>query len=364
MRKLSLTFVAVGIAVGSAAIVPAHASTSNGTTVAVSVANAGTRQLDVLDLSGNALTTLPLVPGTPAPFRVRVTDNNISNLLAPNSGFSVSARMNNLYLKDGVTHVWGTSIPSSDVSLSYATDPLSAFGVSLDDLPQVAVSGTLPNCTSLQTAGILTAPNLTTTAAPLCALLGVAGSGLSVPSFNVTSVLGTTLSPLTSNLLDLPFQISGNESGNFTNPDYASGIGASDPNATATAGTPRRVLQGVAGMTSTLQDEITSALGSVPSALTSATGTNSKTSVSALVTALSASSNGTLQSLGNALSSLTTSQQVSILNQLTGALVVPGLGDLSNVAGTYNAFPLLTAAAGNAVTGTYEGTMTITLVQQ
>ena len=355
---------AAGIAVGGAAIVPANAATSNGTTVAMAVANAGTRQLDVLDLSGNVLTTLPLVPGTPAPFRVRVTDDNISNLLAPNSGFSVSARMNNLYLKNGGSYDWNTKIPSSDVSMSYATNPLSAFGVSLDDVPQVAINGTLPNCTTLQLSGILSALNLTTTAAPLCALLGVSGAGLPLPAINVTSVLGATVNPLTSNLLDLPFQISGNEAGNFTNPDYASGIGANDPNKTGTAGTPRAVMQGVAGLTSTLQNEITSALGTIPTALTSAAGTNSLTQLSDLMTALSASSNSTLQSLGGALSSLTATQQASILNLLSGALVAPGLGDLSNVAGTYNAFPLLTATAGDAVTGTYEGTMTITLVQQ
>jgi hypothetical protein len=77
-----------------------------------------------------------------------------------------------------------------------------------------------------------------------------------------------------------------------------------------------------------------------------------------------ASGNTTLSSLANDLSSLTSSEQLDIVNKyLSGSLVTPALGDISNEAGTFNAFPMLTANPGNVAAGSYAGTMTITLVQ-
>jgi hypothetical protein len=123
-------------------------------------------------------------------------------------------------------------------------------------------------------------------------------------------------------------------------------------------------MQGVAGMTTNLRNEIISTIGALPATLTSATGAGADTALSDVMTTLTTSADSTLASLGNDLALLTQSQQVQILNQLAGSLVSPALADISNVVGTYNAWPMLTANAAGASAGTYEGTMTITMVQQ
>jgi hypothetical protein len=352
----------VSAAVVVAATGSAYAGTSSGTTVSLGVTGAGTRQLDVLDLSGAQLTNLALNPNVPAPFRVRVSDNGIGSLTSASSGFTVSAVMNNLYLKNGNSYDYTSKIPSSDVSISYPTSPLSAFGVSFDDLAKVLVSGTIPTCTTLQGLNILSLTDVLGVASSLCTLTGT--TGLPVSGLAVNSVIQKTVTPTVNNLLDLPFQLSGNEAGAFTNPDFANGLGVNDPAKTQTTGTARQVMTGVPGLTNALQTEITSALGTLPTQLTSATGAGALTSVSTLMSALSSSTSSTLQSLGSALSSLTQSQQVSILNNLVGSLVNPALGDISNEIGTYNAFPMLKATPTGSVTpGTYAGTMTVTLVQ-
>lgn len=355
MRRLVAGLAAGGFCL--AAAVPAFA----GTTVTLT-AGTGTRQLAVLDLTGNPLTNLTLKPGVPQPFRVRVTDSSITNFT---QNFSVSAVMNNLYLQNGSTYNYSTKIPSSDLSISYPTDPLSASGVSFADLPQVAVSGTLPTCATLVTAGILTSSQIAAggVAVPLCTLVDGA-TALTVSGVDsLASPLATTVYPALTNLANLPFALSGNQSGAFTNADYQNGIGASDPAGGGAAGTALLMMQGVPGMTTALSNEVASAIGTLPATLTSATGSGSQTALNDLMSALSTSS--TYSSLASALSQLSASEEVGVLNYLTGALVPPVLTNVLNETGTYNAFPELSVnPTGSVPAGTYQGTLTITLVQQ
>lgn len=356
MRRLVAGLAAGGFCL--AAAVPAFA----GTTVTLT-AGTGTRQLAVLDLTGNPLTNLTLKPGVPQPFRVRVTDSSVTNFT---QNFSVSAVMNNLYLEQGSgSYNYSTKIPSSDLSISYPTDPLSASGVSFADLPQVAVSGTLPTCATLVTAGILSSSEIAPggDAVSLCTLLD-GTAPLAVTGVNsLASPLATTVYPALTNLANLPFALSGNQSGAFTNADYQNGIGASDPAGGGAAGTALLMMQGVPGMTTALSNEVASAIGTLPATLTSATGSGSQTALNDLMSALSTSS--TYSSLASALSQLSASEEVGVLNYLTGALVPPVLTNVLNETGTYNAFPELSVnPTGSVPAGTYQGTLTITLVQQ
>lgn len=365
MRFRTVAALTVGLTVAATAGPALAGSNPSGTTVSMSTPTVGSRVLDVLDLAGNALTSLPLKPNVPAPFRVRVSDAGINDLT---TGFTVSAVMNNLYKKSGASYDWSTKIPSSAVSLNY--NPITALGVSFDDLPLAQLAGTIPTCTTLVTNSILNAADITGTGAavPLCSLLSTTGVTIS-PSdaVNVVTSLLTTVTPLLNNVLNLPFELSGNESGAFTNADYSGGtIGASDTGKPGSppAATPRQMLQGVPGMTATLLNEIKSAIASTAGLVpTSVTGSGAYTKLSDALNALSTSSNAALQTLASDLSPLTQSQQVAIINQLTASLLDPTLSTLSNVMGAYNAFPLMTVAPGSVPAGTYEGTMTVTMVQ-
>jgi len=84
-----------------------------------------------------------------------------------------------------------------------------------------------------------------------------------------------------------------------------------------------------------------------------------------LLSALSATGNAALQNLVSALTPLSTSDQLAILNTLSGTLST-ALANLSAESGTYNAFPSLkvTPSNPNQAAGTYSGTLTITMVQQ
>lgn len=356
MRRLFAGLVASSFCLAAAA--PAFA----GTTVTLT-AGTGTRQLAVLDLSGNALTTLAIKPGVAQPFRVRVTDTAVSDLT---TNFSVSAVMNNLYLQNGSSYNYATKIPSSDLSISYPTDPLSASGVSLSDLPQVAVAGTLPTCATLVTAGVLSAAEITGTgdAVPLCTLLD-ATTPLAVGGVDsLATPLAKTVVPALTNLADLPFQISGNQSGSFTNADYQNGIGASDTSGNGAAGTALMVMQGVPAMSPALSNEVASAIGSLSNIpLTSPPGGSAaQTSLNDLMSALSQSS--AYSSLANSLAQVPASEAAGVLNYLTGTLVPPAITNVLSETGTYNAFPELSVnPSATAPAGTYQGTMTITLVQ-
>jgi hypothetical protein len=89
----------------AAAAVPAFAATApspgltgspSSTVVSLSSTGVGGRQLSLLDLAGNPLTSVALRPGVPSPFRVKVSDTSVGQLDLGGASFSVSAVLNNL----------------------------------------------------------------------------------------------------------------------------------------------------------------------------------------------------------------------------------------------------------------------------
>ena len=69
--------------------------------------------------------------------------------------------------------------------------------------------------------------------------------------------------------------------------------------------------------------------------------------------------------LSNAIAALpSATQQVTLLSQLGFSLLPPTVADLAKEVGAYNAFPMLRVdPTGSVATGTYQGTLTVTLVQ-
>lgn len=337
---------------------PAVQGSPQSTTVSMFAAGLGSRQLDVLDLAGNPLTDLGLRPGAPAPFRVRVTDTGVGQLDQPRAGFTVQATLNNLYL-DGKADAG--YIPSADVDLSFpAGGALSSFG-SVTALPRALLSGSLAACTApADVAGPLgldlQQPQDLLRATDVCSALSTGASLVDLP----VALAEQTL----ANLEDVPFGLAGQTGGPFTDADYLNGIGAGDARGTG-AGTPLSLLTGVPSTVS-LQDELDAlqtTLRGLP--VVSATGAGALVSVSDVVGALLASADAGLAGLGKALGELTPTQVGGLLGGVTATVADLGLGDLVAATGTYNGVPVLTATPGTtpAVSGTYAGTMTVTLVQ-
>lgn len=360
--------VAATIAVAGPAFAtsPTGSGSPSGTTVTTTTGGPGTRQLQVLDMSGTPLNNLSLQPSVPQAFHVAVTDAAVSDLT---QGFTVNAVMNNLYANSGATttHAPNTYIPSSAVSVNMpATGALSVFGAGLTDLPNVIGSGTIPSCTSLAAADPTNLGNIVTQAASLCdALTGPLASALTVAPTTAVSTITKTLSGI-ADLTKVPFTLSDTVpvgGGAFTNADYTSGIGAADTTGASGAPAPTSYTL-LKGLPVSSLTNIINALG-LPTglALTSVDGTGAYTTVAAFESALQATGNATLQALVTDLGALSGAQQAEVLNNLAGTLSTT-LANLSNELGTYNSFPSLTVTppAGTPAS-TYSGTMTVTMVQ-
>ncbi len=371
-RHLARRLVAVA-AIGSSLAAVALPASAEG--VAVSLTDApGSRQFAVQDISGNPLTAINLGTGGVQPFRTTVTDSAFKNLT---SGYSVSAKMNNLYLQVGGNPDFTQKVASKDVSLQYGTSPLSALGVAFPVLPRLTVSGTLRSCANLDSA-TKTVLGLSPLGAVLdltnTALLNLCTALLAADALPVTATVSSTTQEVTSAvtsalaLADLPAALTGATPGAFTNADYSAGTaGAGDPAAVgAPAATSLGIMTGTPGMSTALQtlltSTVTTALNGLP--LTSATDP-AKTGISGLLTVLSGSTTTAVASVGTALSVLDATKQSAVLNTLTGlAVVPPALTDLLALSGQYYGFPVLKATPTTPVAGTYKGTMTVTFVQQ
>jgi hypothetical protein len=326
----------------------------------------GTRQFAVETLAGTELTGLNLGTGGSQPFRTHVTDTTFANL---SQGYTVSATMSNLYLNNGTGHDWAVKVPSSDVSLAYATNPLSALGLSVTDLPKLSLTGTLASCANLPST-VQTVLGLSSLGVPLASLTDLVAVtnlctalGAGVPVTSTIDGIARTVSPTLTSLLDLPTALTGAEAGAFTSPAFAGTVGAADPAASgAAAATPRRIMTGTPGLTAGLTTALTSALNSaltgVP--LTSVNDAGARTTLTAAVSTLQT---GALSTLGNAIAVLSAAKQVALLNTLTSTLVTPVLGDIQTVDGQYFGFPILHATPSTPVPGTYDGTLTVTFVQ-
>lgn len=332
----------------------------------------GSRQFAVQNISGAPLTAINLGSGGQQPFRTVVTDTTFQNLT---QGYNVNAKMNNLYLHNDTTPVFGTKVPSSEVSLQYGTSPLSALGLDLSVLPKVSVSGTLQSCAEL-TDSVKTLLGLSTSVTgvltgitdplllDLCTKLGAADN---------KAVTGTVdgalqqVQPTINSLADLPAALSGAQPGPFTAADYANGIGAGDTaGATgAPAATSLGIMTGTPGITSALSSAIQSLLATaLGSNLTAADDAGAKSSRAAAIALLSNSTDPAIAAVGASLSLLDATKQSSLLNTLTGTVALPVLGDIKSLSGRYYAFPILKATPTTPEPGVYKGTMTVTFVQQ
>ncbi|MBC7679752.1 MAG: hypothetical protein H7233_12310 [Pseudorhodobacter sp.] len=356
-RRLTVGVVAAGCLAASALPAVAEPTTSGSPSSAVvstTVASAGSRQLSLLDLAGAPLTTLALRPGVPSPFRVRVQDTGVNQLTSANSGFTVNSVLNNLYLDGDKTKAF---IPSADVALGFPAGGAQNATGSLAALPRTVLSGSLAACTSLVTtvASIATLNLFSGAGLSLCNALG---AGLVVPA---TTVLTTTEKTLT-NLAAVPFTLAGQQSGAYSVADTTTGIGAASSG--GISGTKITMLTGVPNISTALATQLSALTAQVTAVTTtvSPTGAGAQTDLSTVLGTL-LTVPATAQ-LASALMGLTPQQASDVLNLLSSAVQPLGLGDITSVAGTYNSFPVLTATpTTNPAGGSYQGTLTVTLVQ-
>lgn len=336
----------------------------------------GTRQFSVEDVLGNPLTAIDLGTGGSQPFRTHVQDASFLPNLTGN--YSVTATMNNLYLKTGSTYDYATKIPSSAVKVGFGGNPLSATGLSLSALPHLSVSGVLSNCTTvaldstlrsalgLSVLGAVLDPS-NTALTTLCTALGGAGATVD----GVVDGVVQTLTPTIASVLDLPTALGGAVGGTFTNPSYGAGtVGAGDTAgaASAPAATAVSLMTGTQGLSSNLVTMLTSLVDSTIAGLplVGGTGVTAKSTVDKVVAGLTASGSTAVEgALASVLANLSAANKVTVINDLldTVTTVAPVIGDLKGVTGNYYGLPVLTATPSAPVAGNYGGTMTVTFVQ-
>jgi hypothetical protein len=337
--------------------------------------SAGSRQFAVQDLTGAALTGIHLGPGGQQPFRTTVADQGFQDLTA---GYTVTAKMNNLYLHTGDPSApdYSVAVPSSAVSLQYGTSPLSALGLDLSVLPKLSITGTLQSCADLD-AGVKTALGLDPLGAVLdltdTALLNLCDKLLVADNTAVTLAVDSMLQqvqPAVSDLADLPAALTGAQPGAFTHPDFSAGtIGAGDTAGAAAASGPATtlsVMTGTPGMSTALSNAIATsvndAIGTLP--LTTGDGTPAQAALADVVAALSSSADAGVAAVGTALGALDATRQSALANTLVADLVPPALADILSMSGQYHAFPVLKATPTTPQPGVYKGTLTVTFVQQ
>lgn len=322
---------AVAVALASASF---SASADN---VAVSVNNpGGSRTLYVESMLGQPLTSLDFGAMRSQPFRVRVVDSTMDR-----AGFTVSATMTNLYKADGSTLDFTTMIPSANLSVGYATSPISVKGVSVLVQPVwdlgSTVGGTL--CTTIQTLQVLNG----LTSSCVINLQDVKGKLQTVP-------LASGLNDLPS----LPLVPQLGDSGAFDNPAFA-GVASTAPKpAGAPGATSKRLVQGTALNTGAVLAKIQTALNAATSSLPLADKVDTTVVTSLLRDALTAP----------VFDALTDAQVQELLNSLVATLNTLAPADVLGQSGTYLSFPVLNVSVpGGSAKGEYKGTLVVTGLQ-
>ena len=322
---------AVAVALASASF---SASADN---VAVSVNNpGGSRTLYVESMLGEPLTSLDFGAMRSQPFRVRVVDSAMDR-----AGFSVSATMTNLYKAEGSAVDFTTAIPSSELSVGYATSPVSAKDVTALVQPVydlgATISGTL--CTTIQALQVLN---------------GIAPDCL-IDLQDVTGKLQTV--PLTadlSSLPSLPLVPQVGESGFFDNPAFA-GVAATAPRPTgAPPATSKRLVQGTPLTTEAV-------LGRIQTALNGAVATQPLAGKvdTTVVTSLLRD-----ELTGDVFKELSTSEVQQLVNALTATLNGLDPANILGQSGTYLSFPVLNVKVPDGTPkGDYKGTLVVTGLQ-
>lgn len=367
---LRLTVGATMAAVLASATVPALAATTDETKVSYVVAD-GTRQFKVTEVDGTtALADFAFGSDLRKPFRTVVNDVNRPLL---SDGYQVNATMTNLYLKkaDG-THDHTQFIPAKNLSLTYGATPLAGTST-LPVVPRVGLAGVIGTCADADVAGAL---GITAITDPLGSLLDPAFALLSPLLQTVCKELGQLSTAARTvdvtvdgavqmvtaalSLSNLPFTLTGGESGQFVNPSYAGSIAGADPGKPATATpTAKRVMTGNplarVGDLSLLLRDLTSTLTSQVPAVPIASDNSGIATLQAALAAISAE-NGPLVST---ISRLGVQDQLDMVLLLTSSLLPVDLTALTTVTGQYDAYPVLQAREYAAREGTYDGTLVV-----
>ena len=344
----------VGVALMALALVglagPGASAQSTSTDV-VMAALAGTRTLVVTTVSGASLDggTLDLGDAGSGAFGVAVADVTYDHV-----GYDVTATMSNLYRFDG-TFECGKRIDSGDMAVDFPVDStvdgLGAVVSGLVDLDGT-VNGALAS--ALDPLGIV---QLALT--PLG--LSITGQDIAIPDLPVQ--VSDTVDGLLDGLDDLlPVKVQKGTAGNFTAP-------AAHGTCAEGAGTPTQIgiMAGDASSTGDLFTSIVADLQSQVDALTGSALISGGVIDSALAEAGAAAAiaglQDTLETLaGIPLPPLGTSGGAvqAVLDLVTGTLDAT---NLLGQTGAYLTIPTLNGDTGNAPqTGSYRGTMTVTLV--
>lgn len=338
----------------------------------------GTRQFAVEDVTGAPLTAINLGTGGSQPFRTHVTDNAFLPS-ATGGNYDVTATLSNLYLKTGsgstaADYNFNVKVPSSAARIGFGSNPLAVDGLSVTDLPQLSLAGTLTSCAA-GTGPLQSVLGLSALAVPTNTAVANLCSTIGASSAPVTATVDAALQTVTSTLTDvtkLPTALSGATGGTFTNPSYATGVGALDTaGAAAAAGTVPSSLSLMKGTTASSLDPafatdlLTRITTLLTGPLTSATGVGIQTQLASVISELQASSTPVLSQLGAVLSTLSAADQSTLINSIftTVTPVLPVLADVQGVTGSSYAFPVLSATPTTPTAGTYGGTMTVTFVQ-
>lgn len=328
MNRISRTALAgmAVVALGVAAVAPAGAQVD----VDVAVDNVGgSRALHVEDLAGQSLSELDFGNARSLPFRVRVVDTTMDR-----TGFSVSASMTNLYFDDGGSLDFDDSIPSANVSVDRAVDPLNVQD------PQTLVEPVFDTVSTI-------------TDSTICSLLSLAmvGGACTINAGDITGELQTVDLPVDlGDLSGLPLLPQAPSTGVFTNPSFG-GVAASDPAAAgAPSATSRQLISGSAVSDATVLTSIEGELNTLLSGLS----IDQKIDTGVLTNALRDSVGVVWDLLSAAQVTTVVNSTVATLQSLTGT-------NLLAQAGTYLSFPELDLTVpDDASGGTYRGTLVVT----
>lgn len=328
------------------------------------------RNLEVLDLTGQQLDELALRDGQPEAFETRVTDTHQD----PNNNYQVDATMNNLHRVTTDGHSADDVIPSSAIDLDFARQPRVVDPIV--DLDPTATLGTVdPISCNLVSETLNLTGTLTelVSSDPICGLLDdlFGALNLSLSGDDGVTFADATLDNVLIEAIDLsdlpidtlPLAARTGEPGSFTEPECASGIGATFcSNGGATALQTMVVDSHADPLDSALESELVAQLPSETETVTN------------IVQAMQSSNDdlidesdnvvGTVGDLGDAIAEYSESEQTTLVTDLidfswdTDTL---GVDNLTHFSGRNSTRPTLTVDTGDAPGGEYEGTLTVTL---
>lgn len=328
------------------------------------------RELQLLDLTGEPLERLELRDGVPRGFETRVIDRDQSH----ENDFQVSSKLNNLHRRnDAGDLVADDFIPSGNVDLGYATNPAGALGMEIGADVTTDLSSQPISCNDVE--GLLSSFSLT--GDPICNLIGdLLGIDLTLLDADDTIEFSGVALPMALDnvaiddldLPQLPLIPGEGDTGAYTDPDCSDGI------ATFCSGTSPTKLHTLRGNPNTeldavIKDRLKSAAGDGD-----LVGTDGPVTVSEVLSAMRESTTalvdsggaqvGTVDELADALGQYDSTEQAKLINGLLAAtLDSVGLSDIARLQGTHRSFPSLTVDTGDAIGGNYEGTLTVTLIQ-